>query len=300
MNIRIKALSLVLTIATLNCWAAVPNNHILHEDHRVNEAGRDVLISVGQDEIKANLDRSNIVFRREDQMFIGVPGAAGLANARLRRSATEQQMVAPLQEALSGFEFDALVEQQTTSTLSAVDWLSPLKFTFTKKTSPTFKSATLGSVDSDEMIIVDYEYGMSDHFKAVELNCRVSIAERNKGKSLEPAVRMSPSNMLYTQLHKVVVPLDHASSNANENLDRWSSEQAIRAKKALEISVTMVQQMIRRGLTLTQRDQHRIESERRVGDDQYQGRLIEHSDGNTLLWIAEPYDMWVMISRPVQ
>ena len=296
MNCRNWILVIALMTVSFSGRTAVPENHVLPPERRAIEGGREVQILVGQEEIKPNINQSNIILTNHGLGNLFDVAAVG---AKSRRTRTAEKIVVPLQAALAGYDFDSFIEQQTTISLTSIDWLIPTKLGFTKKISVDSRSVSLNAAASREVVFIEYEYGMSFNFDAIELNCRVSIADKEVGRDLKPIKQMRIEKMVYTQWHRVFVPLKNPSDEPEKNISRWSEDKAKLAIHALETALGHMQLMIKRGLTQSAQDQQTIEHGANIRKGVYTGNLIEKFDGNTLLWF-KPTDQWVLVTAPIE
>ncbi|MES1196399.1 MAG: hypothetical protein ABUL58_05590, partial [Steroidobacter sp.] len=221
------------------------------------------------------------------------------AGVEAHRAKVAEETVKPLRDALIGYDFDSVIQQQTKATLAAIDWFMPSDYGFVKEINLDNRSAKLSATASKEMAFVDYEYGMSANFDALELNCRISIANKNVPHDSKPVARLYPDNLAYTQWHKVVVPLNNASKEMPENVSKWSANNAVLTKQGLETALKFVQDMIKRGLLQSAENQKVIEQGKRVVAGGYGGNLIEKTGDTTLLWLPMPNDQWVLVASPV-
>jgi len=294
MNKRISWLNIALLTAIATGCASVPKNHALAPEAHTIEGGREVQISVAQGEIKTNINQSNVAAAAGGGLLMALIDAGVEAH----RAKVAEEAVKPLRDALVGYDFDARAQASTKATLEEIGWFAPRDYGFVKEINADARSARLDATKSDEMAFVDYEYGMSADFDAVEVNFRVSIANRQTPPKTKPVTRLYAANLVYHQWHKVVIPLNGAAKDKDANVIRWSANGAALTKQALAASLTQAQSMIKRGLTQSAETSLAIPKGARTTAGGYTGSLIEKVGTTTLLWIPIQ-DQWVLIADPI-
>jgi hypothetical protein len=290
LNYRIAVCAL---IALVSGCATLPKNHFLAPDGRTVAGGREVQVSVAQGEIKTNINKSHVAAA----MGGGLLGALIDVGVEQHRATVAETEVAPLRNALIGFDYDTEVRSQTKETLTSLDWFGAQTFGFAKEVSPASRRNEVLQANTNQIAFVDYDYGVSVAFDAIELHSRISLANTHDPETLKGKTARA-SELPYQQRHKVIVPLQGASTDMDANVQRWSANNGALAKQALEASLQHIQVMMKQGLNQSAEDAGKIPSNQKVTAGSYTGTLIEKTDSATLLWNSVT-DEWIMVMAPI-
>jgi hypothetical protein len=289
-NNYLLALIMLLSVAA-NCVAATAN-HSLDPSARTVAEGREVRIAVAQSEMKGYILDSNW----------SVAGGLLLAlvdsGVESSRSKAAEKAIMPLRAALTGYDFDSKAQSTAEETFRSLDWFGATAFGFGKVVANAARSAQLDETLGQEMAFIDYEYGMSANFDAVELNINIVIASKHLKPNQTSLSRLNRDNLLYRQWHRVVVPLQGAGKKKEANVLLWSANEGSLAKHALEIALTKSQSMVRRGLLISASDANTLNKGKYTKIAGYGGFLLERGDEGTLIW-AFGLDQWVLVTAPI-
>jgi hypothetical protein len=279
----------LVALAFLVSGCATTPNHALAPAARTLDGGREVLVTVAQGEIKTNINKSNVA----------AAGGGGLLLALVdvgieqHRATVAETAVAPLRNALIGFDFDSEVQSQTKATLNSLDWFGAQRFSFAKELTSQSRANDMAHAQTKQVAFFDYDYGVSIDFDAIELHLTVTVADKQAVAQNEAANKLP-----YQQKHKVVIPLRGAAKDKDENVRHWAADNAALAKRALEDSLRDIQGMVKQGLTQSADAVAKMAKSERVTAGAYSGTLIDYSNGATTLWNSVT-DEWVMVTSPI-
>lgn len=220
---------------------------ILSQADRSVVGGRAVQIIIPQSQIETSIDAGRIAR----------PPSGGLLDTLIvyslndKRSIMERTLrdkaeatVAPLRQALGGFDIDALAFAATKAALAKPEWFQPQIITIGRDPSPSGRAAFAGASATPQVAFVAYRYELSPDFSNIRVTAETTLANR-----------ATPSDKpLYRHAITSIVQLRAPSYEHRENVARWSADGGRLAKTALATAFKQIERLIPSALGLTQGD----------------------------------------------
>jgi hypothetical protein len=245
MKLRSPLGGLVAAAACLSCATpALAANHanILVEQARTVEGGRAVDVLVAQAELKSNINPSQIVVATGG----GLLGAIIDAAVDAERAKKAEKAIAPMREALTGYDVDGLAVSTTKATLEKVGWFQSPASSFNRDTSILALNAVLDASQTPQTALVEYVYDTSPDFASIRVAMTVRFVTKVVPTGKKPESRLSKP--VYAQTVTSVMNLSNPSKDAEENAARWSADGGKLARQALaadfEEDAALMQQAI--------------------------------------------------------
>ncbi|WP_294123286.1 hypothetical protein [Sphingomonas sp.] len=247
---------------------------------RAIASGHPAQVIVGQRQIESTIDIGRVA--SSDSGGGGILGSiiiAGMDDKKqvLSQSARAQAEaeIAPLRQALNGFDIDALALATTEAALAKSSWLHP------NKISLASSGASADTAPTSALVI--YRYETSPDFTQVRVVADVRLVS-------PPAKKGAPSPApIYRELITSVVLLRSPSLDASENVARWSADDGKLAKAALTNAFASLEQLIPFTLDISEADAKAIAAKGRAKAFAagYYGPSIQQGGakpGETLIW----------------
>jgi hypothetical protein len=248
---------------------------------RVIDGGRAVLVANPQSQIETSIDIGRIAPLPSggilDYLIIrSMDDRRDVMGRALRDKADEA--VRPLRAELRSIDLDAMAMATTKAALAKLDWFAPTKIEFTKGGSKGDLSAFAASAGTSQIALITYRYGLSPDFTQIRIVADVSLAKASK---------TTAPTIAYRQTISSIVQLGTRSYESVENAAAWHADGSKRAKTALSMGFSQLEQLIPYALSLSATDAARLtakNSEMAFAAGVY-GPLVEKSsDGKILIW----------------
>jgi hypothetical protein len=279
--IRASMALLLVSAAPVATAYAAATPSVVAETTRTVTGGRAVQVTVGQAEIKSDINPSNIAVYTGG----GLIGALVQASVDAERAKKAEAAITPLRDALAGFDADGLAQSATKTAIAGVDWLNTDAVRFSKDATPNGKSSALDSESAAQIAFFDYTYDVGPDFSTVRVVVSMSFASKAlPSGSAKPEARLKPRALAYAQKVTSVITLPDASKDINVNAQRWAADDAKLARQAVTLAFENAEKLIPRTLALTAADLKALKTKSNFVAGGYQGRPVEQEGGHTLLW----------------
>jgi hypothetical protein len=239
---------LLALIAPATGFGRVQNNHVAPEK-RIAAGGRDLQIVVAQAEIQSSINPANVAL---------LGGALlALADAGINNSMAQsaEKKIVPLREALTGYEFDPLVQKASIATLSGFEWFDLKETRLSKDASEPGLVSALNGAGTPQVMFLSYSYMTDPHFSSVVVTLTASLVNKAMPKNKrvqKPSMRFWMPYLPFNRTVRSVIQLPNADSwDPEANVRAWSADGGKLARAALDLGVQRCQQLLKRSLEMT-------------------------------------------------
>lgn len=212
--------------------------------------GREAMVGLAQTEIETSIDVGRVAPSTGGDL-IGALIVSGMDDkrARLQDSATEraEAAVAPLRDALQGYNVDALALAATKAALEKPDWFGLQTIAPTKDVSPGARRSFAASAATPQSAFVSYRYALSPDFTQIRVTADIRLEHKARPKG-------GASPLFYRQTVTSVVQLAKRSYDHRENVALWSADNGKLAKAALVAGFAEIERLIPYALGLAPAD----------------------------------------------
>ena len=220
-----KTLALFLALAPLTSLSAAGGRDIMSAQERVIEGVRPVAVSVPQDHIATSVEIGRVMLDSYGGGAIGT--LITMAMDKKHQTMTENastradDIAAPLVAALAGFDMNALSLSATQAAFDAPEWFAagPVELVSDAEGENTADFAAANP--SQQLALVTYRYQLSPDFTQIQVIADIELA---RSDDLSPIFRQQIAS---------IVRLDRPSYVFEENVERWSADDARIARGAL-------------------------------------------------------------------
>lgn len=243
-----RTIAILLVVATLvpSATLAAPKQPdapaLLPERDRIVAGGRAVQVAVAQSEIGTSVDVGRVAASTGGGL-IGALIISGMddKHKRLKASAAEraETAVAPLRDALRGYDIDALALTATRLALAKPDWFQPREITLTRDISSKARRAFASAAPTSQAAFFSYHYSLSPDFTRIQVSADIRLEYKtfSKGKT-------AASPLFYHQTVTSIVQLGKRSYNHPENIAQWTADDGKLAKTALAAGFGELERLI--------------------------------------------------------
>ncbi len=258
---------------------------VVAESARTVAGGRSVEVTVGQAELKSNINNVTAVVPAAGGLLGALIVAGVAAKIEADRAKKAEIAITPLRDALSDFDADGLALSTTKGALDQVDWLKTDNVQFSKDSTPLGKSNFLDSGDAAQAAFFDYTYDLAPDFSSIRVNVSLEFANKASVGS-KPEARLNYNKLAYTQSITTVVPLPNMGTDINANAQAWTADHGRLARLALTTAFADIEKLIPRTLALTDADVKAMNGKDKTKQtlNGYFGRTQESDGSHTLLW----------------
>ncbi|MEQ1497754.1 MAG: hypothetical protein ABL914_03765 [Novosphingobium sp.] len=261
------------------------------------QQSRTVQILVAQNEIKANINDSNLGlgFAVFGGLLGGLVGGVIQASQNSSRSKKAEALISPIRESLVGFDTDVLAKSTAEGSLSKVLWLSGTQSSFGRDSSPSGKVAILDAAQTDQVVFVEYTYDMSPNFDSVRVGVSIQIANRanpsaKPGTKFKPEDRIKPKNLAYAQNMIAIVTLPKSDPKKKElNAAAWAANNGELVRRALTQAFGRAGELLPRTMALTDADIKGFNDKKNPKRSylNLSGRLVSDYGNGYLFWAKQ-------------
>jgi hypothetical protein len=219
---------------------ATPKSYV-HPTTREIVGGRKVLIIIAQDKLLPGIDSWEL-------------GAANAMNAIERGIdqgliARGQKQIAPITDALQGYDFDTPMKEALTVAARSADWIRPQDIEFTREGSNAAVENVLNGSNTRQMLVLRATYQTDWRYTAMVVSVEASLLMRQIPKGQRSDARLKADYIPYRQTFRSIVNLPGADGTTrDENIARWAADGASLARRALDIGVRQVPPLLVRNL----------------------------------------------------
>lgn len=280
---RAGALATVLVVLlSVDPASAADRKNILPEAGRQVDGGRSVQVLVAQEEIKSDINKSNLAVAAGGGLLMALIDA-GVEAERAKKA---EAAILPLRTALQGYDVDALAQETTQSVADQTTWLQPAATSFSRDSSVLAKSGVLDNSASSQVAFFEYAYDTSPDFSSLRVAVNIQFANKANLEGKKPEARLQPKQLAYAQTITSVVSLPSPQGDADANVARWSADDGKLARKAIATGFDQLRILTPRALALADADAKSMSSrdKKNVVLGGFGGRLQEETPTGSLLF----------------
>ena len=223
---------------------------VIAAEQRTVAGGRTVQIILPQTRIETTFDVGRVASSANGGGLLGASIISSMDDKRekLSQSAHEraEARIAPLRQALQGFDIDALVMSTTKSAVAKPAWFQPASFAITNDPGIETRTDFLASLKSPQYVVIAYRYETSPDFTQIRVLAEIRLGRAGTMKRGAPAL-----TILYGQRIVSIVQLRNPSFEPSENVARWTADDSQLAKAALTSAFARLEGLIPFALDLS-------------------------------------------------
>ena len=285
MKVDVRLCSLmaaVLTVLTAAPVSAASPKNIFPEAARQVEGGRTLQVLVAQQEIKSDINKSNIAVAAGGGLMMALIDAA----VEAERAKKAEAAIVPLRAELQDFDADTLAMDTTKKVADQAPWLQPTTLTLGRDSSLVGKSGVLDASVTPQVAFFEYSYDVSPDFSSIRVGLNMQVANRAVAEGKKPESRLHPKQLAYAQTVTTVISLPSPSKNMAENAARWSADDGKLARQALAAGFEELAVLAPRALSLTEADLKTMAArdKKNVVAGGFGGRLQEETPTGKLIY----------------
>ena len=280
-KVLVSGLVAAFFVASAAPSLAADPKFVLPEAARAAPDGRALQILVGQEEIKSDINPSNV------SVAMGGGMLAALIDAKIQadRAKAAEIAIQPVRVALAGFDADTLATEAANATLAKLPWFQASPITLGRDTSIPGRIAVLDA-GGGQTAFFTYAYDMSPDFSAVRVSVTIQIVNKAIPEGKSPESRFTLRNLVFTQTVTSIVVLPNPSTVAVDNANVWSADGGKLARQALTTAFAELGVLTPRVFDLTAVDAKAMmgKTHKYVMLGGYGGRDQGQVDGGTLMF----------------
>ena len=250
--------AIVTVFLASSAFGATPKN-FFPEAARTIAGGRSTLVVVSQAELRSDIAQSNMAMAAGGGLLFALVDA-GVNSSRAKAA---EAAIQPLRGALTGFDFDALAKDTTAAIVADVSWLDSHDLKTSKDGSRVGLLAALDSTPTDQLVTVEYTYGVAPDFASMSVTANVTVALKSAPAGVKPANRRDAKNLVFSQRFTAQTTLAHPSKVKAENVAKWDADNAQLARSTLTAELADIRLLAVRGLNESEADSTNLTKSRK-------------------------------------
>ncbi|MEO8063985.1 MAG: hypothetical protein ABI821_14715 [Pseudomonadota bacterium] len=195
--------------------------------------GRKVLVIIAQDKLLPGIDSWDL----------GWSNVANLIEHGIDRGLTARggKEIAPITEALQGYDFDTPMKQALIEAAGSADWIRAQDIEFTRNGSNAAVEEVLNAANTRQMLMLRASYQTDWRYTSIVVSVEASLLVRQIPKGQHSDARLKDAYIPYRQTFRSIVNLPGADGTMREaNVTRWAADGANLARRALDIGLRRI------------------------------------------------------------
>ncbi len=172
-NLR-QVLIAALLLLFVSACATPPNTIALNSDVAANIGSSNAVIVVTQEEITAEIDRSQLEAAAGGGLLFAIVDTL-IEGARAK---TAEELIEPIRESLIDYDFHAELVTALRPTLESTDWLGVTRVESLTDPSSALHESLLQTGSEDSLVLMHASYGFSSDFKKLNTSVRIEVHPR--------------------------------------------------------------------------------------------------------------------------
>lgn len=295
MSTKTIAAFLIFAGVGAGCGTSVKHNDA---DSRALPGGRELVITVAQSQIGADVDQSHTAAQ------LGLIGGLLEAGLNSARESSVKKDIEPVRAALQGYAFDKVAQSAVVAALSPIKGLSVSRVTFSGDGSlltPESIDARLRSAKTQEVIFVNLRYALTYRFRGVLTEWQVLVLPKETPPGSWTMQTLS-KKASFEQTVSCVVPLDKSSPDLEINRPIWVADGGKAIKDGVDACLGKLNYLVKRDLNMGPEERAKLKAGKLIDDrvHRVKGSIIENAADSTLILgkLDTPFYRWILLMKP--
>ena len=285
---RATAIAVAL-VALAGC--AGPMKRVVSDSDRVQPQGRNLMVFIPQGEIKAEFKPATA------GAGFGLIGAIVDTTVNQSRASNAESLVAPVRNALAGFDVDGLAQSTVAQSMASVPWLGAKSTIVSKDMTNDRLNQLLDASTTPQAVFTTVTYSLNPSFSELDVSWSVSILNRDLTEGESKNDRFSNKHQVFNRSFVCAAPATGMDLDASGYASEWSADRGKPAREAISRCMKVLGDLAARNLktTLAEADAQKqaLDTQRDETILTYVGKVIERTPTGTLL--VDPSERWVFI-----
>jgi hypothetical protein len=287
---RIAVLA-VLVISLAGC--AVQRKLVLPPEGREVAGGRDLLVTVTQNEIIAGIQESNITAVGGGGLLLALIDA-GVNQARAKKAETA---IVPLRDALTDYPFEKKVFALSEELTRGLPWLGVNRKQLNKDPSNARISVAIDESPGPQLLAITYDYLLDNDFQVLKVGANLSLVPKALPKGGKPEQRALLANADFSRLIIMIVPLEGgATKELDQNVALWAKDGGRQAEEKLDRALARLGPLLKKALEFTAEQDKALDKTKQQNIQGVLGKVIETDAEGTLL--RNNFGHWFYVFHP--
>jgi hypothetical protein len=287
--------SIVLALSAFVLSGCVSTKSVLPPEGRDVAGGRNLLVTVTQNEIIAGIQESNISAATGGGLLFALIDA-GVNQSRTKKA---EEAIVPVRDALADYQFDqkALVASQEIA--QRVPWLGIQKSELNKDPSNARFSKAIDESPGPQLLALTYDYLLDNNFSVAKLGVNVTLAPKALPKNKKPESRALLANAVFNRGVICVMPLGKdASKELDQNAVVWAKDGGKLTEESLDRALAKIVELVPKALERTAEQEKAVKGKTQSMAG-FVGRVVETDADGTLL--VTNFQQWIYVfNAPTQ
>ena len=234
-NLR-QVLIAALLLLFVSACATPPNMIALNSDVAANIGSSNAVIVVTQEEITAEIDRSQLEAAAGGGLLFAIIDTL-IEGARAK---TAEELIEPIRESLIDYDFHAELVTTLRPTLESTDWLGVTRVESSTDPSSALHESLLQTGSEDSLVLMHASYGFSSDFKKLNTSVRIEVHPRAAAlKASVESTRQTKAGHLLVYKNKVThtEPVPMLATTKEGAVEAWMVDDGQAVRQALETSI---------------------------------------------------------------
>jgi hypothetical protein len=292
MRISRLAVPAVLVFSLAGC--VTQPKQFLPADGREVAGGRDLLVTVPQNEIIAGIQESNVTAAVGGGLLFALIDA-GVNQSRAKKAETA---IVPVRDALTDYSFDKKALALSEEIGRSSPWLGVKKSELNKDPSNARISGAIDASPGPQLLTMTYDYALDNNFQVLKVGTNMSLLPKAlPKKGSKPEQRVLLTNAAFNRRILTIFPLDAGATNElDPNAALWAKDGGRQAEEKLDRSLAKMGVLMKKALEFTPEQDKALNKTKNQTIQGVVGKVIETDADGTLL--RDNLGLWQYVFKP--
>jgi hypothetical protein len=283
--------SVAVVAAAFALGGCVTIKHTLPPEGRQVEGGRNLLVTVTQNELIAGIQESNISAATGGGLLFALIDA-GVNQARTK---TAEEAIVPVRDALADYSFDQKAIAASQEIAQRVTWLGVQKSELNKDPSNARLSKAIDETPGPELLSITYDYLLDNNFTVLKVGANVSLLPKALPKNKKPESRALLMNATFNRGVVCVLPLGPgATDEIEKNAPLWAQDGGRSTEEKLNQALAKIVELVPKALERTA-EQDKAVKGKNESMHGYFGKVVDTDADGTLL--VNNFGQWIYVFK---
>lgn len=282
---RLSALA-VLVISLAGC-ATQPKQFLAPEGREV-AGGRDLLVTVQQNEIIAGIQESNVTAAVGGGLLFALIDA-GVNQSRAKKAETA---IVPVRDALTDYSFDQKALAISEEIGRSLTWLGVKKSELNKDPSNARLSGAIDASPGPQLLTMTYDYMLDNNFQVLKVGANTSLLPKAlPKKGSKPEQRVLLTNAAFNRRIVTIFPLDEGATNElDQNAALWAKDGGRQTEEKLDRALAKIGVLMKKAFEFTPEQDKALSKAKNQTIQGVVGKVVETDADGTLL--RDNFGLW--------
>jgi hypothetical protein len=281
----------VVVVSLVGC--AAQRKQVVPPEAREVAGGRNLLVTVTQNEIIAGIQESNLTAAAGGGLLFALIDA-GVNQARAK---TAETAIVPVRDALTDYPFEKKAMALSEEVSRSLPWLGVKGTELNKDPSNARFSNAIDGSPGPQLLTMTYDYLLDNGFQILKVGANMSLLPKTLAKGGKPEQRALVTNADFNRQIVVILPLEGgATTEIDQNAALWANDGGRQVEEKLDRALTKLGPLMMKALEFTDEQDKALNKTKNQTVQGVFGKVVETDAEGTLL--RNNFGIWFYVFHP--